>query len=151
MSIPCHSRHSVFAKSVQVASEAESAAVDHGCFFIDDQMALVPARYARAYFDSGAEWHHNSTSNNICVEPEMNRSSCPLLMATLAANVTSERIITARLQRHCVPIVMHAFNASLGVKNVSRGVAAGGPGEARTVTPQQVMSNRACGAHFPVR
>ena len=79
MSIPCHSRLVAFVNSVQVASDAESKGMVLDCFFIDDQIALVPARFARAYFDSGAEWH----SKESCVPSNLSARSCPLSMNSM--------------------------------------------------------------------
>ena len=136
---PCASHAKSFGTSIMTDEHSNAKADD--CFFVGDQLAIVPAQFARWYFDDEEDLH---APKQDC---RTRRRPCALPYVTRHDNLSSEWVLTHRLLRGCVPILIHPFNVSLGVKNATTGTAPGGPGELRTVSAHHARSNVECVPH----
>ena len=135
VSIPCSTTR-VYRGSI---STAEDLAAPDDCFFVDDQLALVPARFAAAFFDGSAR-----DSNARSCDPGIFKG-CSLPIAKLKEVDSTERALTERLQASCIPTMIHPFNVSLGLKRPkAQNAHPGGSGELRTLSPGDVWNNIRC-------
>lgn len=146
VSIPCRT-HTIFPGSIKRADEE---AVPDDCFIVDDQLALVPGRFAEAFFNASS----SSGRSKHCAKGDadtMKGCNAKLPIAMLPATRSTEKALTDRIQQHCIPTLIYPFNVSLGIKRPNAPNARpGGPGELRTVNPKDVWNNIQC-ASVPMK
>ena len=143
ISIPCKStRLKAFRGAIERSVEGRATPDD--CFFVDDQLALVPARFAGTFFN-GSLWRGAPKICDLGI-----KKGCSLPILQLATTKSTEQALTERLQQSCIPTMIHAFNVSIGLKSPKAPNARpGGPGEVRTVDPQDVWTNSPCTSVTP--
>ena len=133
VSIPCRT-HTIFPGSIKRADEE---AVPDDCFIVDDQLALVPGRFAEAFFNASS----SSGRSKHCAKGDadtMKGCNAKLPIAMLPATRSTEKALTDRIQQHCIPTLIYPFNVSLCIKRPNAPNARpGGPG-IRTVNPKDV-------------
>jgi hypothetical protein len=114
VSIPCDSSFTLSSRKwakLALRYASTRAEADH-CVAADDQVALVPALFAHAYFSV-------NPAPALCNRSVSEWRECRLWLTGHSLVYTGEHNLTARLLGHCVPIVVYPLPVALSHRDAN--------------------------------